>query len=234
MQSQKIDLLSKAFVKASAELLAVRADQKNTFLNTTFTSFGTIVEASKPVLASHGLAIQQWPVGDGKDSAGVRIRLLHESGQWQEDVIYLPLMERKGRTLTQEAGSILTYLKRYTWTSLLGMYTGEVDDDGGKPSETKTAPKADVETGEMPLPWNAKNVDAAKKFLVDNDIVPPKVPNETIAMALNLSPFRPGDALDVKYFKYYRGNIDEGMPKTQAAVKAKTQWDEHNKPVVPF
>jgi len=41
----------------------------------------------------------------------------------------IPLIEEKGKTKVQCAGSTLTYLRRYSWASILGMYSDE-DSDG--------------------------------------------------------------------------------------------------------
>ena len=39
------------------------------------------------------------------------------------------MREDKGKTKVQCAGSTLTYLRRYSWASILGMYSDE-DSDG--------------------------------------------------------------------------------------------------------
>jgi hypothetical protein len=109
----------------------------NPFLKNRYADLGSVIEASRPILAKHGLAICQMPTR-GESLVGVSTRLIHTSGEWLEDMILLPLVEEKGLKLGQVAGSIITYLRRYAWSAVLGLYADE-DTDGnqpiGKPAE---------------------------------------------------------------------------------------------------
>ena len=58
--------------------------------------------------------------------------LTHESGEFIAERILIPLTEEKGKSKVQSAGSTLTYLRRYSWASILGMYSDE-DSDGCVP-----------------------------------------------------------------------------------------------------
>ena len=49
----------------------------------------------------------------------------------------------------QCAGSTLTYLRRYSWAAILGMYSDE-DSDGGSPVQA-FAPQA-APSGKLPVP----------------------------------------------------------------------------------
>lgn len=74
----------------------------------------------------------------------VTTRLIHKSGQWIEDTVSVPLEGQKGLNLSQAAGSIITYLRRYGWQTILGI-NGEPDNDGsdGKTNGTKKPQQAD-------------------------------------------------------------------------------------------
>ena len=74
------------------------------------------------------------------DYIGVESVLTHESGEFVAERILIPLTEEKGKTRVQCAGSTLTYLRRYSWAAILGMYSDE-DSDGGSPLQAFT-PKA--------------------------------------------------------------------------------------------
>ena len=65
--------------------------------------------------------------------------LTHESGEFVAERILIPLTEEKGKSKVQSAGSTLTYLRRYSWASILGMYSDE-DSDGSSPAPTGTTP----------------------------------------------------------------------------------------------
>ena len=66
------------------------------------------------------------------DLVGVESILMHESGEFVAERIFIPLTEEKGKSKVQSAGSTLTYLRRYSWASILGMYSDE-DSDGCVP-----------------------------------------------------------------------------------------------------
>ena len=71
-------------------------------------------------------AQQHRPTGEW---VGVESILMHESGEFVAERILIPLIEEKGKTKVQCAGSTLTYLRRYSWAAILGMYSDE-DCDG--------------------------------------------------------------------------------------------------------
>lgn len=127
-QSQSISNLAVALVKAQAEMPVVLFDAKNPFLKYKYATLGAVVSASKPILAKHGLAIVQFPVSQ-EGRIGVTSVLVHESGEYMEHTISLVPEAQKGTTLTQAAGVVITYLRRYSWAAILGMYADE-DGDG--------------------------------------------------------------------------------------------------------
>ena len=59
---------------------------------------------------------------------GVESILAHESGEFVSERILIALSEEKGKSRVQSAGSTLTYLRRYSWASILGMYSDEDSD----------------------------------------------------------------------------------------------------------
>jgi len=79
----------------------------------------TILHAVRPALAANGLALTQL-LGDGK----LVTRLLHAGGGSLDSVLPLSSMADP-----QKFGSLLTYLRRYAITALLGV-AAEEDDDG--------------------------------------------------------------------------------------------------------
>ena len=94
------------------------------------------------------MSLVQFPISDPA-SIGVESILAHESGEFVAERILIPLIEEKGKTKVQCAGSTLTYLRRYSWASILGMYSDE-DSDGSSPVQAfnpKPAP-----AGKLPVP----------------------------------------------------------------------------------
>jgi ERF superfamily protein len=154
--------LSAALVAASAEMPAVGLDQTNPFLKNRFASLGAVIAAVRPILAKHSLAIMQFACSDEQGRVGVRTRLLHSSGEFLEESIYLEVVAEAGKSRGQVAGSIITYLRRYAQSSILNLYADE-DTDGNVPSATVAAPKpatASVQPKPTPTPAKAPSAPA--------------------------------------------------------------------------
>lgn len=140
-KSDSIKNLAAALTQAQAEMPAVKMNSVNPFLKNRFADLGAVIEATRPHLAKYGLSISQFPSNDSGNIA-LRTIIMHSSGEWLEDVISLPLGEEKGKSSAQVAGSVITYLRRYSWSAICGVYADE-DTDGGKPAQS--VPQAKVE-----------------------------------------------------------------------------------------
>jgi hypothetical protein len=137
-KSESIAQLATALSSAQAEMLPAKMSSTNPFLKNKYADLGEIIQAARPALAKNGLAFTQLPTTtDGK--LAVETILMHKSGEWLSSIIELPLGDEKGRSLAQNAGSIITYLRRYSLAAILGIYADE-DVDGNNP---KLAPKND-------------------------------------------------------------------------------------------
>jgi len=145
-KSESIAHLATALAKAQAEMPVAVFDATNPFLKSKYASLGAVIQASRPILAKHRLSLVQFPISGGSatgqspgDCIGVESILAHESGEFVAERIVIPLTEEKGKSKVQSAGSTLTYLRRYSWASILGMYSDE-DSDGSSPAQA-FAPK---------------------------------------------------------------------------------------------
>lgn len=124
--------INAAIVAAQAEIPRVSFDSTNPFLKNRYASLGAVIEAARPILARHGLAVVQFSESDGPQ-VGIRTTIVHESGGTFSGRIMIDVGEEKGKSRAQVAGSIVTYLRRYSLASALGMYADE-DTDGQAPS----------------------------------------------------------------------------------------------------
>jgi hypothetical protein len=138
-KSESIKELATALSKAQGEMPAVQFNAVNPFLKNKYADLGAIIATSKPILAKHGLSVSQMSGGDG-DTVSVTTVLMHQSGEWMESTMSLKIGDEKGKSTAQVAGSIITYLRRYSLASILGMYADE-DGDGNDPQPQKPAPK---------------------------------------------------------------------------------------------
>ena len=138
MKSEKIDQLGVALAKAQGEMPTVPMNAVNPFLKNKYADLAEMIKVASPILARNGLSISQQPVTkDGQ--IGVTTTLVHASGQWIEDTITLPLGDEKGKSLAQVAGSIITYLRRYSYGAIVGLATDE-DTDGNQVNKNHERP----------------------------------------------------------------------------------------------
>jgi len=166
--SDSIKNLAAALAAAQAEMPAAELNAVNPFLKNKFADLGSIISASRPVLAQHDLSVSQLPITvDG--SIGVTTVLMHSSGEWIESTIVLPIAVEKGKSVAQVAGSIITYLRRYSLAAVLSMYADE-DTDGDKapPPERKPRQKS-KKANNQPARYNGKP-SRWQNFLADNEI----------------------------------------------------------------
>lgn len=131
------DTLNAALVSALSELKNLAKDKVNPDFKSRFTSLDSILDATRPVLAKHGLALSQEPCfEDGM--AGVVTRIIHTSGESRESKLLLPLRDQSA----QGVGSAISYARRYSAAAVLGIASDE-DDDGQQastPSKAITKP----------------------------------------------------------------------------------------------
>jgi hypothetical protein len=159
-KSESIIKIAAALAKAQAEMPAVKMNAVNPFLKNKYADLGAVIETSRPILAKHGLAIAQTVIGDGVQ-IGVTTMLMHESGEWLQDTITLSLGEEKGKSSAQVAGSIISYLRRYSWASILGLYADE--DTDGNHAQPKPASKPEPTEAERKQKGRDKYAELYKR-----------------------------------------------------------------------
>jgi len=109
----------KKLLKVQLEVGAISKDSKNPFFKSKYFDINKLIEVVNPVLSSNGLVLLQ-PILDGK----VFSRLIDaESGEVIESCLELPNLPKP-----QDLGSCVSYYRRYTLSSLLGLQA--TDDDG--------------------------------------------------------------------------------------------------------
>lgn len=131
--SESIANLATALSQAQAEMPSVPFDATNAFLKNRYASLGSMIETARPVLAAHGLSVSQIVVSY-EGQIGVETVLMHTSGEWISNTAILPAGEEKGKSTAQVAGSLITYLRRYSYAAILGLYADE-DTDGNTPQQ---------------------------------------------------------------------------------------------------
>jgi len=135
-KSPDIALLSAALLAAQKEIAPVIKDADNPYFKSKYADLGQIIELTRPILNSHGLSVSQHPESKPElKVCGCTTLLLHESGQFLESTLLLPLPNEKWDA--QASGAAVTYARRYAWQSVIGLSATEDDD-----AESVRAPKA--------------------------------------------------------------------------------------------
>lgn len=128
--SSGLSNLTKALVKAQAELKNASLNKTNPHFKSRYADLAEIRDTVMPTLSKHGIALVQYTqIG----SAGFYLvtRLMHESGEVIESRFPLPENTDK----PQQMGSAITYARRYMMAAICGI-TAEEDDDGNAAQAT--------------------------------------------------------------------------------------------------
>jgi hypothetical protein len=142
-RSDSIADLAAALAKAQGAIVGASKDKKGNY--GAYATLASVWEAIREPLASNGLAVIQGP--DGEELVTL---LTHASGQWVESRIRCVLPPNP-----QQAGSLLTYLRRYSLSAIAGVAPAD-DDDGQAATDAVTPPKkaakpsAEPKGGETP------------------------------------------------------------------------------------
>jgi hypothetical protein len=123
-RSSECDKLFEALSKAQSEMLIADRDSNNPYFKSKYADLASITRASRPYLTKHGLCVCH-QVEQTEEGQNILVCILgHSSGQY---------LESRFRILPQKPdiqslGSHITYLRRYSMVSLLGI--ADADDDG--------------------------------------------------------------------------------------------------------
>ena len=122
--------LNKAWIAMRADLQHPKMDSKNPHFGNEFASLKSVINATIPVAAMHGLAVFTELV-TVEGGIGAIVHLCHESG---EERSFGPYINRPTKLDPQGEASASTYARRYALQAVFGV-VGEKDDDGNAASE---------------------------------------------------------------------------------------------------
>lgn len=149
--SEKLDQIIPSIIALQAEIRPVKAESKNPFFNSTYADLGSVWSSVHPLLAKNGLCV----ISGGESSGSkdyLETTIFHSSGQWVSCMF--PIVSKDPND-PQKLGSAITYLRRYSLCSLLGVVTG--DDDGEGAMSRQVRP-------EQPLPGDGNQTDISWRF----------------------------------------------------------------------
>lgn len=133
--------LAAALAKAQSKIKAPVKNRKVDFTHNgqrtkySYADLADVIDAVKGPLSDNGLSVVHQLVLTQELGYGLKTSLLHTSGQYLDTWYPLPNPEKQA-IKAQQFGSALTYARRYSLSSLVGISSDE-DDDGAIAAETQ-------------------------------------------------------------------------------------------------
>lgn len=141
-KSDSIQKLMVAVGKLQAECIKIKKDSTNPHFKSKYASLPTILDEIQPILTKHELAYTQIP----EDNKIITLLMHTPSGEWIESEYQLNSTQQT----PQAIGSAITYARRYSLTSTLGLNIDD-DDDGNAASAPKNQQRQQPQQTQSPF-----------------------------------------------------------------------------------
>lgn len=147
MKENDNNKLYKSLLAVKKEMTAVKKDANNPYFQSKYADLNSVLQMIEPLLIKYNLILLQPTKTTLEGSNLVTSIIAHaETGDNIESTVTLV-----GNTDMQKLGSAITYARRYTLVSLLGIQTEDDDAESavgrGNNSNNKTTPKPNNSTG---------------------------------------------------------------------------------------
>ena len=163
-QSDNINELILALSKAQGSLGAAKKDKKNPFFKSNYADLSSVWDACRAALSSNQLAVVQG-ASQAEDGSWMLVTTLaHSSGQWMRSC--MPIITQK--TDSQSLGSAITYTKRYSLSAMVGVSTGEGEDDDGEKAMGDRKGKSQTLRASSSANSKEWKIDKSKKISADH------------------------------------------------------------------
>lgn len=124
MQSENVNELFTALSKAQGEMTVAVKNNTNPHFKSRFADLQSYFSACREPLSKYGLALIQ-TIDEIEGRSYLMTTLAHSSGQWIKSK--MPINPTKNDM--QGFGSALSYAKRYSLGAIIGLASGDEDDD---------------------------------------------------------------------------------------------------------
>lgn len=162
MKSNEINELITALVAAQSEFSAIPKTSDNPFFKSKYAALPDVVAVANPIITKHGLSVSQFIGVDHEGRDILTTYLMHTSGQYIVHDMLLHLVPDKNGVVTpQIQGSSVTYARRYSYMSVLGLVADE-DDDGNTASQSYAKPAQASKPAPAPAQNNTLGNSVAK------------------------------------------------------------------------
>lgn len=168
MSEQPKANLYASLIAAQAEFPSIDRDRTGQSGNRKYgyATLAECVESTKAILAKHGLGVMQ-PLGeDDKGNPVVRTRLIHTSGEFEEGFLRIPVARDM-----QEAGSCVTYARRYGYLAILGIPVAAEEDDDGRANKERGGNQQQQQGPRQEARQPAQNAAGDPQLRPDEDLI---------------------------------------------------------------
>jgi hypothetical protein len=136
--SETTGAIAAALAKAHLEIENPELDGVNPHYKSRFSTLAAVLNAVRKPLAKQGIALMQ-SVSIADSRVAVTTSLIHASGEWMQETMAFPIA---GGANVQQAGSTVTYLRRYSLISLCAIVGDPHEDDDGDADRAEHAERA--------------------------------------------------------------------------------------------
>ena len=143
--SEQINEIAEALAAAQGEIQNPGKSAENPFFKSKYADLAEVLSVVRPAFSKHGLSVVQMPYSSDDGGIGVTTMISHKSGQWMQGSLELPLQVAKN--VNQDAGSAITYMRRYALAAAAGVAQEDLDanlgaENTGKVTNLKVISKA--------------------------------------------------------------------------------------------
>lgn len=122
--SETLTKIAPALLSAQKQITFAAKDATNPHFKSKYADLESVIDAVKKPLNESGIIFIQSFSPSETGKLNLTTRLIHESGEWIEDELTMPLQKNDA----QGYGSAATYSRRYALAAITGLY--QADDDG--------------------------------------------------------------------------------------------------------
>jgi len=131
--SETTGAIAAALAKAHLEIENPELDGVNPHFKSRFSTLAAVLNAVRKPMAKQGIALMQ-SVAIAEGRVAVTTSLIHASGEWMRETMAFPIATGAN---VQQAGSTVTYLRRYSLISLCAIVGDPHEDDDGDGDRTE-------------------------------------------------------------------------------------------------
>lgn len=153
-ESPTLGAFAGALAKAQGAMHHASKDKTNPHFKSRYADLASMLDACREALAANGLAVIQKP-GNADGGVVLTTMVVHASGEWVRARLWMPVAQQSA----QAYGSALTYARRYSLASIVGIAADEDDDGNAASTSAPSAPRA---TSGTPVPASGKRVAEVK------------------------------------------------------------------------